>query len=261
LWVPSTERIKPQDSWQVALGVAKTIKEDYEISVEGYYKAMNNVISYREGSSFLGFDTDWQDKVTQGKGNSYGAEVFLQKKEGKTTGWIGYTLAWTNRQFANENPDLAINAGKWFPFKYDRRHDISVVVTHQFSKKFTFSGVWVYGTGNAISLPETVFHAPNDVLGRFNYNTKYEISGEKNAFRMPAYHRLDVNFALTKKKKYWTRTWNFGAYNAYSRANPYSVFLGEKAIKDSQGQTRYIPTFRQFSFLPIVPYITYGFKF
>jgi TonB-dependent Receptor Plug Domain/CarboxypepD_reg-like domain len=265
LWVPSTDKIKPQESWQVALGVAKTIKEDYELSVEGYYKAMNNVVSYREGSSFLGFDTDWQDKVTQGKGNSYGAEVFLQKKEGKTTGWIGYTLAWTNRQFANDNPDLAINGGKWFPFKYDRRHDISVVVTHQFSKKFSLSGVWVYGTGNAISLPETVFNAPNDVLDRFNFgnssNPKYEISSEKNTYRMPAYHRLDVNFAFTKKKKHWTRTWNFGAYNAYSHANPYAVFLGSKTVKDSQNNPVRVPTFRQYSFLPIVPYITYGFKF
>ena len=263
LWVPSTERIKPQASWQVALGVAKTIKEEFEISVEGYYKGMNNVISYREGSSFLGFDTDWQDKVTQGKGNSYGGEVFLQKKEGRTTGWIGYTLAWTNRQFANENPDLAINSGRWFPFKYDRRHDVSLVVTHQFSKRFTLSGVWVYGTGNAVSLPETVFYGPNDPLGRFNnfYNPKYEITGDKNAFRMPAYHRLDVNFAFSKKKKHWTRTWNFGAYNAYSRANPYTIFLDSKEIKDNQGKIRYVPAFRQFSFLPIVPYATWGFKF
>jgi TonB dependent receptor/TonB-dependent Receptor Plug Domain/CarboxypepD_reg-like domain len=262
LWVPSTERIKPQDSWQVALGIAKTIKDKYELSIEGYYKAMNNVISYREGSSFLGFDTDWQDKVTQGKGNSYGTEVFLQKKEGKTTGWLGYTLSWTNRQFANENPDLAINAGKWFPFKYDRRHDLSVVVTHQFSKKITLSGVWVYGTGNAISLPETVFNAPNDVLNNnFDINPKYEILGEKNAYRMPNNHRLDVNCAWTKKKKRWTRTWNLGAYNAYSRANPYAVFLGSKTVKDTQGNAQQIPTFRQFSFLPIVPYLTYAFKF
>ena len=263
LWVPSTDRIKPQASWQVAMGVAKTIKEEYEISVEGYYKGMNNVISYREGSSFLGFDTDWQDKVTQGKGNSYGGEVFLQKKEGRTTGWIGYTLAWANRQFANENPDLAINSGRWFPFKYDRRHDVSLVVTHQFSKRFTLSGVWVYGTGNAVSLPETVFYGPSDPLGRISnfYNPKYEITGDKNTFRMPAYHRLDVNFAFSKKKKHWTRTWNFGAYNAYSRANPYSIFLDSKMITDNQGKIRYVPAFRQFSFLPIVPYATWGFKF
>lgn len=263
LWVPSTDRIKPQASWQVALGMAKTIKEEYEISVESYYKGMNNVISYREGSSFLGFDTDWQDKVTQGKGNSYGGEVFLQKKEGRTTGWIGYTLAWTNRQFANDNPDLAINSGRWFPFKYDRRHDVSLVVTHQFSKRFTLSGVWVYGTGNAVSLPETVFYGPNDALGHYNnfYNQKYEITGDKNAFRMPAYHRLDVNAAFTKKKKHWTRTWNFGAYNAYSRANPYAIFLDSKEIKDNQGNIRYVPVFRQFSFLPIVPYATWAFKF
>ena len=264
LWVPSTERIKPQTSWQVAVGAAKTIHDDYEISVEGYYKRMNNVISYREGSSFLGLDNDWQQKITQGKGEAYGGELLLQKKEGKTTGWIGYTLAWNRRQFANDDPNLSINKGNWFNYKYDRRHDISLVITHEFTKRFTMSAVWIYGTGNAISLPETVFNAPSNVIGKtyYDYNYNYQISGEKNAFRTPALHRLDVNFAFTKKKKHHTRTWNFGAYNAYNHANPYAIFLDSKTVKDkTTGNYRSIPAFRQFSFLPVLPYISYGFKF
>ena len=136
LWVPSTKHIKPQTSWQPAIGIAKTLWKEYEFSVESYYKNMNNVISYKEGVSFLGLENDWQDKVTQGKGESYGAEIFLQKKRGKTTGWLGYTLSWTNRQFDD------INGGKTYPFKYDRRHDLELVVTHKISKNIKLSGTW-----------------------------------------------------------------------------------------------------------------------
>jgi hypothetical protein len=133
LWVPSTAKIKPQQSWQVALGVAKTINEDYELSIEGYYKEMQNVISFKEGASFLfGLENDWQSKVTQGDGEAYGLEFFFQKKRGKTTGWIGYTLSWNYRQFDE------INSGRKFPFRYDRRHDMSIVVNHDFSEIFVF---------------------------------------------------------------------------------------------------------------------------
>ena len=147
LWVPSTDRIKPQDSWQVAAGIATTIWKEYEFSVEGYYKKMQNVLSYKEGADFIGPDSDWQDKVTQGDGEAYGLEVFLQKKKGKTTGWLGYTLSWNWRQFDE------INSGKRYPFKYDRRHDLSLVVSHQFNDRISLTGAWIYGTGNSITLP------------------------------------------------------------------------------------------------------------
>ncbi|MDG2363495.1 MAG: TonB-dependent receptor, partial [Flavobacteriales bacterium] len=129
LWVPSTARIRPQQSWQVAMGVAKTFG-DIEVSLEGYYKGMEGLLSYKEGASFLfSLDTDWEDQVTQGIGNAYGTELLVQKKYGRTTGWIGYTLSWSNRQFDD------INSGNWYPFTYDRRHDVSFVVTHDFTDK------------------------------------------------------------------------------------------------------------------------------
>ncbi len=259
LWVPSTARIAPQQSEQYAIGTAKTIKNDYEFSVEAYYKTMSNVISYREGANFLGTQGNWEDKIVQGKGKAYGLEFFVQKKEGKTTGWIGYTLSWNFRQFD------AINSGIEYPFKYDRRHDISVVVSHEFSKNFSLTGSWLYGTGNAITL------ATNDfpLITRNNTNINrdprqlVEVStlGEKNAFRMPAYHRLDVNFEFIKKKKYFTRKWSVGAYNAYSRANPFYIIRDEITITKPDGTQGTQPVFRQVSLFPIIPSITYGFKF
>ncbi|HZY79278.1 MAG TPA: TonB-dependent receptor plug domain-containing protein, partial [Cyclobacteriaceae bacterium] len=147
LWVPSTGLVKPQRANQAALGLARNIKSDYEVSIEGYYKKMYNLIEYKEGASFLNTTSDWQDKVAiNGKGESYGSEVLLQKKKGKVTGWIGYTLSWTNRQFDE------LNNGKEFPYKYDRRHDVSIALTHEWNKRMDFSMAWVYGSGNAITL-------------------------------------------------------------------------------------------------------------
>jgi len=243
LWVPSTARIKPQDSWQVAAGVATTLWNQFELSVEGYYKEMKNVISYKEGASFVGLEQDWQDKVTQGDGISYGAEVFFQKKKGKTTGWLGYTLSWNWRDFED------INGGKRFPFKYDRRHDVSLVVSHEFNPRITLTGAWIYGTGNAITIP----------LYRYDYfgYQSIESIGGKNGFRMDAYHRMDLSLELQSKKnarrKRYKSAWNFGVYNMYNRNNPYFVTTGQT----EEGQR----TFRQISIFPIIPSVSYKFKF
>lgn len=242
LWVPSTKRIKPQDSWQAAAGIATTLWKQYEFSVEGYYKKMSNVVSYKEGASFIGVDTDWQDRVTQGDGEAYGLELFLQKKKGKTTGWIGYTLSWNWRQFEE------INGGNRFPFKYDRRHDLSLVVSHQFNKRISLTGAWIYGTGNSITLP----------LYRYEVGfLEIEGIGNKNSFRMNAYHRLDFNLSLESKKnqfRRWQGIWNFGVYNAYNRNNPYFVSTG----RNNETGRR---VFRQFSLFPIIPSVSYQFKF
>src|SRR5690606_32712781 len=126
LWVPSTDRIRPQTSWQAVAGMAKSLWKDYEFSVEGYYKEMNNVLSYQPGVSFIldvASSTDWQNKIAQGQGWSYGAEVLFQKKFGRTTGWLAYTLSWNYRLFDE------INHGEKFPFKYDRRHDFNMVLS------------------------------------------------------------------------------------------------------------------------------------
>ncbi len=249
LWVPSTKRIKPQTSWQVALGVAKTIWKDYEFSVEGYYKEMNNVISYKEGVDFIGLENDWQDKVTQGDGDSYGVELFFQKKRGKTTGWIGYTLSWNNRQFDD------INSGEKYPFKYDRRHDISLLLSHQLTKRIAFTAAWVYGTGNSITLPLYRYNVPYHVdfeTGNV-YTREIETIGSKNAFRMKAYHRLDINFEFYKKRGNFERWWIIGAYNVYNRKNPYFIYSG----RDEEGER----VFKQVSLFPIIPSVTYRFKF
>ena len=254
LWVPSTAKIKPQEAWQVAMGLAKTFGEDFEVSLEGYYKPMKNVLSYKEGTDFIGLQNDWQDKVTQGNGKSYGIELFVQKKTGKTTGWIGYTLSRTTRQFEE------INRGEEYDFKYDRRHDFEMVVSHQFNPGFTISATWVYGTGNAISLPIETYQLPVD--NNFIFNgiqlQDYDIIDQKNAFRMKAYHRLDIGLEFHKKKKGWERTWALGAYNAYSNNNPYYVYAGRKYFGDT-GESR--RAFFQVSLFPIIPYISYNFKF
>ena len=130
----------PQQSRQFGVGLARQFKDQYEFSVEGYYKAMTNLIEYREGASFLvgfGESEDWQDKVEIGRGWSYGAELFVQKKRGRTTGWIGYTLSWTKRRFDQ------LNQGRTFPYRYDRRHDLALVLTHQLTPLTNFSLTWV----------------------------------------------------------------------------------------------------------------------
>ncbi len=265
LWVPSTEKIKPQDAWQAAIGAAKTVKDDYEVSVEAYYKKMDNVISYREGVSYLGNDNSWENKITQGNGWAYGLELFVQKKVGKFTGWVGYTLSYNYRQFDSEDPTLRINNGKKYPFKYDRRHDFKALCSYNFTPNFTFTSSWQYSTGNAVSLPEITYSAPqrpenvdNPFIGG-GYRA-LEIIGDKNAYRIAPYHRLDVNFEWTKQKKRFVRTFSIGAFNAYSRANP--VFIYRDAnVQTVNNQRVEVPVFRQFSLLPIVPSIAYNFKF
>ena len=248
LWVPSTARISPQQSWQVAMGVAKTFG-DIEVSLEGYYKGMEGLLSYKEGASFLfSLDTDWEDQVTQGIGNAYGTELLVQKKHGRTTGWIGYTLSWSNRQFDD------INSGNWYPYTYDRRHDVSFVVTHDFTEKWTGSAVWLYGTGRALTLSESSFstYIP-DGTGEGIYTFSAEVPSEKNAFRMSPYHRLDLSLTRTKIGENGTRHLIFSVYNAYNNLNPFFAQTDE----DDNGN----PVIREYGIFPIIPSIAWRFSF
>jgi hypothetical protein len=251
LWVPSTDRIKPENSWQAAIGAARSIgaNKDYEVTAEVYYKRMENVISYQEGASFIN-NANWQDIVTQGVGTSYGLELMVQKKTGRTTGWIGYTLAKTDRQFET------INFGKPYPYKYDRRHDVEVVVSHQFTKRFSLSATWVYGTGNAISLPLAQFNTlqENTLNNYYSGYSNASYYGEKNSYRLPAYHRLDISMEFHKKYKKWERTWSFGAYNAYNSLNTFFVYRGSN---ENTGK----PEYKQVTLFPIIPFLNYSFKF
>ncbi len=242
LWVPATDRVKPEDSWQVALGVAKPLKikkHEFEISIEAYYKEMNNVISYKEGADFFGINESWEDKVESGWGQTYGSELFVQKKFGKLSGWFGYTLSWSNRKFAN------INQGELYPFKYDRRHDMSIVLTYDVSDNISFSANWVFGSGQALSLPEYQYIVNSSTGSSITVGQ----AEHKNSYRMPNYHRLDCGMTFKKEKKWGERTWNFGFYNAYNRLNSFFVYIN------------YLGKINQVSLFPIIPSISYNFKF
>jgi hypothetical protein len=248
LWLPSTASVKPQDSYQFALGYAKELSKSYELSVEAYYKKMTNLIAYKEGSGLFEF-SDWQSRITQGDGRSYGAEVFFQKRQGRLTGWLGYTLSWTNRIFEE------LNFGNTFPYRYDRRHDISAVGQYKLSDRINISGTWIYGTGNAVTLASGQYTAAID-NGQYNNYEQVNFYESRNNFRMGAYHRLDVGINFVKKKKNHTRTWSFGAYNTYARKNPFFIF---DDIDYVNGERVYV--LKQASLFPLIPYFNYAFQF
>ena len=262
LWVPATENVAPQQAWQAAAGIAGTIFGGLiDVSVEGYYKEMSGLISYKEGVSlYLGVEGSWEDRVeTDGEGQAYGAEILFQKKTGKTTGWMGYTLSWNNRRFDN------LNNGEVFPFRYDRRHDVSLVIAHKFNDRISISGTWVYGTGNAITLPSGNFSTP--FVGPNNFGTnflQYQLGGAtlyengRNGFRMEAYHRADFGINFTKEKRWGVRTWNISFYNLYNRQNPYFYFIGTEEVPGSQFETQ--PALRKLALFPIIPSVSYSFK-
>lgn len=252
-WLPTTKEVKPQDSWQAAIGFAKTLDNGYEISLEGYYKEMNNLISYAEGASFFSIEP-WENLVTQGEGRSYGGELFVQKKQGKFTGWLGYTLSWSERRFDDKN------FGEWYPFKYDRRHDISLVGIYEFSDRINFAATWVYGTGNAVTFAESRIPLLSQ-NGFGEYVSTVDLFKTRNNFRQEAYHRLDVNVDFIKQKKRHKRIWSVGAYNAYSRKNPFFLQLDQDFVENPDGTVGSETVLKQYSLFPIIPSVSYRFEF
>jgi hypothetical protein len=265
LWVPTTDRVKPQQSRQVALGVVKDIsKPELSFSVEGYYKTMNDVIGYKEGATFIqleaaatGEGISWEDNVTSGHAWSYGLEFLIQKKEGRFNGWIGYTLSWTQMQFDS------LNFGKKFYARYDRRHDISLVGTFKVNDHITLSGTWVYGTGNAVTMPTSVYSTPkySNIYIYDNYipdNNSYDIKeySQKNNYRMAPYHRLDLGIQFHKEKKWGERIWEISVYNVYNRKNPF-FYTVDYMNYGGGSYTR----LKQISLFPIIPSFSYSFKF
>jgi len=245
LWVPSTYLVKPQISWLYTAGLFKNFADNkYETSLEVYYKDMQNQVDYKEG--YTPSLKDPEEEFVFGKGWSYGAELLVNKLKGRFTGWVGYTLSWTWRKF-----DL-LNDGEKFPTKYDRRHDLSIVSNYEVNKKWKLGAVFVYGTGNAITLPER-FYVINGVLTQ-------EYS-KLNQYRLQAYHRLDFSATYTpipKKKRKLNSYWVFSIYNSYSRLNPYFIYFDQSGSPVS-GDLKVEA--RQVSLFPILPAVTWNFKF
>ena len=246
IWVPSTYKVKPQISWLYAAGLFKNFSDNtFETSVELYYKSMQNQIEYKEGYTPNTLQ-DTENSFTFGKGWSYGSEFFINKIKGRLTGWIGYTLSWTWRKF----PEL--NFGEKYPAKYDRRNDLSVVAMYNLNKRWKLSATFVYGSGNATTLPQR-FYLVNGILTQ-------EYS-RINEYRLPAYHRLDVAAVYNSKKNEGRKVkseWVFSIYNVYSRKNPYFIYF-DQAGSAYDGSLKVQG--KQVSLFPIIPSITYNFKF
>lgn len=256
IWVPSNANIKPSEGKQASFGIFKHFeKKDIDFEIVTYYKVTDNLITYKEGEVFTGNAENWQQKIeTGGNGLSFGLEFLLQKKQGLTTGWISYTYSKTTQQFDN------INFGQIYPFKYDRRHDFSVVVNQKINDKITVSADWVFGSGYPYTLPIGVYNTIDDgtllpvMKYDFIYDQKIYIYSDRNAYRMRVYHRLDLAANFTKKVKKGIRTWTFSVYNAYNRSNPYLYYT--KYDKNDKKIRLY-----QQSLFPIIPSLSYSLEF
>ena len=247
IWLPSSNNIKPQISDQIALGYFRNFSNNmFETSVEVYYKKMQNIVDYQNGADLL-LNPDIESQVLLGDGESFGAEFLIRKVKGKLTGWIGYTLSKTEHQFDE------INDGNPFPARHDQRHNLSVVGIYKLSEKWDFGATWVYNTGNAVTFPSGIYTISLPVTHK-SYQTPYFT--ERNGYRMPDYHRLDLSFTYTKrKKKNRESSWNFSVYNAYARSNAYSIYFRDDDNNPGQMQAVKLSLFR------IVPSVTYNFKF
>lgn len=250
LWVPATERVKPVIADQVSMGYNHEFLKQYNAVVEVYYKKMNNLIQYGEGASFFGSSKDWQDIVEVGQGWSYGGELFIEKRKGRFSGWIGYTLSWTQRQFDN------INDGEKFNYRYDRRHDVSVVFTYDINEKWDCGVVFVFGTGNAVTLPTQYYSiATNPMTNAFGSGT-VGYYANTNDYRMPAYHRMDIGFNYKKQKAWGESVWSFSIYNVYNRQNAFYLYTQPT----SNGSTVSYKLM-QVSLFPMIPSFSWRFKF
>jgi hypothetical protein len=245
LWVPSTYIVQPQISWLYAAGLFKNFKNNmYEASVELYYKQMQNQIEYNAG--YTPSLSDPENAFVFGKGWSYGMEWFINKTKGRFTGWVGYTLSWTWRQF----PDL--NNGQKFPAKYDRRNDLSVVGTYELNKQWKFSAIFVFASGNATSYPEKFYVVEGTLTQDYS---------RINQYRLPPYDRLDLAAIYTPKHRITKKlhsSWVFSVYNVYSRLNPYFIYFDQTGNPyDGSLQVQA----KKVSLFPILPSVTWNFHF
>ena len=263
LWIPATDRVAPQRAIQYSAGLFRDLKiknQTFNLSLEGYYKDMSNIVSYKEGASFMTLDDPtaegksitFEDNVTSGTGKSYGAELMLQKQKGRLTGWLSYTLSWTKFHFAD------INNGEWYYPRHDRRHDLNLVGFYDINKKIRLNALFTFATGNPVALPRYKANLTGDIPvdGNLSNQDVYERSlySNKNDYRTEAYHRMDVGIQFMKQKRKGVRTWELSFYNVYNRQNPF--FYNTESASASGEQKVY-----KYTIFPFIPSITYSFKF
>ena len=241
LWLPSSNNVKPGLADQVSLGYYRNFRNNqYEFSSEVYYKTLQNQIDYRNGAQLIA-NENVESQLLFGKGRAYGLELFFKKKAGRLTGWLSYTLSRTELKIDG------VNSNNWYPAKQDRTHDISLVGIYQASKKWTLSASWVYYTGNAVTFPSGKYYVAGQTA--FYYT-------ERNGYRMPAYHRMDVAATLQgKKTKRSESSWTFSVYNLYGRENAYSIVFQNDPNDPTKTQAL------QYALFRFIPSVTYNFKF
>lgn len=249
LWYPSTNSVGPSKSSQYVFGIDKYFRNDYYVSVEGYYKFMNNLYEFKNIPKFAP-QQSVEELFTGGKGEAYGIELFLNKTSGKLTGWIGYTLSWTKRQFSE------LNAGLLYYPKYDKRHDISLAFSYKFHENLNFGLTWVYSTGQGITLPTGQYSFRN------NYNNPEETTQinytQRNAFRMPSYHKLDLSIAYNIKFERNSLDLFLSIYNVYNRRNAFAQYISNNNGNDHKNNNLKLT---QISLFPIIPTLGINLNF
>ncbi len=246
-WKMSDLNVKPQSANQFSLGLYKNLKENnYQLSLEGYYKKIDNILDYKVGAQLV-LNDHVETELLQGKGKAYGIEFLLKKQIGKFNGWIGYTYSRTFIKLDGNFNEEKINNGEYFAANYDKPHDFSGIFNYKLTKRYSFSANLIYQTGRPITYP----------VGKYTFaNAEYTLYSDRNKFRIPDYYRLDLGVNIEgnhKIKKLAHSFWNISVYNVLGRNNPYSVFFVTK-----EGE---IKAYKTSVFAIPIPTITYNFKF
>lgn len=270
-WMPVTRTLKPLVSDQISAGFYYSLNKEYNFSLEGYYKRMNNLLEYRDGHTFTPSFQNWEKKMTSGKGRSYGAELMAHKETGRLTGWVGYTLSWSDRKF----PEL--NKGERYPARFDNRHKLNIVAMYKITPKVELSAAWSFASGNHTTLSLENYEQsgipdlglpPNKYYGG-GYNPSdsrleaVDYYEGRNNYQLPSYHRLDLAIKIYRpKKKGRMGIWTVSIYNVYSRMNPFMIYKSEKVVPDPDSKWgRFVPAFKQVGIMPIIPSVSYTYKF
>ena len=235
----SSNIVKPEIADQVSLGLfAATPDQAYDVSLEGYYRKVDHVLDYRDGKSFSS-EIEIERLVLPGEGKGYGAELAIRKNTGKLTGWLAYTLSWSKTRIPG------VNGGRWYNANNDRRHDLSIVAIYRLNNRWTFNGAWVFNTGQAFTAPSGKYQIEDNWVYYY---------AERNGYRAPDYHRLDISAVWTKPYRRSTHEWVFSIYNLYNRYNPFLINFEDS---ENGARTRAV----QYSLFGIVPSVTFNIKF
>ncbi len=254
MWLPVSDNVKPMRARQSSIGIDWSIKKDLFFSIEAYHKKLIDILDIKAESSFFDYSLNWEELLVSGSGVSDGIELLLHKKSGSLSGWFGYTYSETYNKFDE------LNNGKRFPASTDRRHDISMFLSYQFNSRVDGGITWTYGSGTPISLPSDKYYAPELPTAQYEEETGYNmLVSERNGYRMPNFHRMDIGFNFKKNKKWGMRIWSAGIINVYGHQNPFFLYFDDNKNEETGD---FYWSLKQFSLFPLpLPYVRYTIKF